>query len=609
MAQKNSPEHTEEQKTLSTVPNPSESKPQVYSTFGLHTDKEGNPCSKGSPDCEQADNGVTTHITKDSSSNMVPNHRKLYFFLILFALIIIGLLFFIFFYQGNAFNNPKDYQSRQLAQNNTYPTTLSDKDLIKAAHLGDTATTFKGKFDISKGFHSIVDYALPAVVNISAVKTIDMPTSSIPNKDLTPFLKEFFKQFSMPSKKEKGVSLGSGFIVRSDGFVVTNYHVVQGAKNIKITLHNGNTLPAKMYAVDPLTDLAVLKVEATNLPSIQFNDSSKVHVGDWVIAIGNPFGLGGTVSAGIVSARGRDINIGLYDEFIQTDAAINRGNSGGPMIDTYGKVIGINTAIFSTSNGGSIGIGFSVPSNLVQNVVAQLIINKQVTRGWIGVQIQDVDEGMKQVLKLPQAKGTIVANVTNNSPASKAGLQVGDVIIAINGSKIIDKKTVVRLISMMPPGTVAELSVISQGVNKSIPVTVEKLPESLGATKDLTSDNVSQLDSYAMQEVEFDELGIKAVEITDDVRKIFNLPKDVSGVLISAISEDSVAEAKGLRGGLLIVSVNGKPINKIADLKAILNDNTAETFLFLLQEPLRKDNFFFSLQPTKYIDRNDGDED
>lgn len=543
-------------------------------------------------------------VLNSTPSNQLPPKRKhskfLWVVIILLVIIIAGLVYYMLKGGGSA---PAPYNGGASSQPAVTSDLeqASDKDVIAAANLGDNAREFGNGFDISKGFSPIVSYALPAVVNVSAVKTLSVPSLSFGNDMLTPFLKEFFKQFNMPTKKAKAISLGSGFIVRSDGFVVTNYHVIQGAGHIKITLHDGKTFPAVVYAVDPMTDLAVLKINATNLPALQFDDSTKVKVGDWVIAIGNPFGLGGTVSAGIVSARGRDINVGMYDEFIQTDAAINRGNSGGPMIDTRGKVIGVNTAIFSTSNGGSIGIGFAVPSSLVQNVVAQLITNKQVTRGWIGVQVQDVDEGMEKVLKLGDVSGAIVADVTADGPAGKAGLKVGDVISAVNGTKVLNRKGLPKLISMLKPGTVIHLTVITQGIEHTVAVTIGKLPSDLQNSAGVTQDEEdSKLDSYVMKETEFSKVGIKVAQINIDVKKLFNLPDASQGVIISAVAEGSVAEAKGISAGLIIKSVNGKKIATVADLKSALSMGSGqEVYLFLVEDPVRKANFFISLSPGK----------
>lgn len=495
-------------------------------------------------------------------------------------------------YTPNSENNSTDNNVAPLQQE-----TQTPEQLLQDAKLADNIRKFDGKFSVSGGFSSIADYALPAIVNVSAVRTVEAPQLNLPDNGINPFLKELFKQFNMPTKKEKAISLGSGFIVRSDGFVVTNYHVISGSKNVKITLHDGKTFNAEVYAVDAMTDLAVLKMNASNLPTLQFGDSSSTKVGDWVIAIGNPFGLGGTVSAGIISARGRDINIGMYDEFLQTDAAINRGNSGGPMINTKGQIIGVNTAIFSTTGGGSIGIGFAVPSDLVKNIVAQLITNKKVIRGWIGVQIQDLDNGMAKALNLPNIDGSLVAAVTSGGPAEKAGLKIGDVITSANNIKITNKKILPKLVSVLRPGAVLNLTVISSGVEKNIIVNVDTFPYKLESELTGRQDNQSgsKLDSYSLKEETFSKLGFKAAEINSQTRKIFSLPKDIEGALITAVEEGSLAEEKGLRAGLAIASVNGKKITSISILKAILNNQSQGDFIVLLLDPVSNNQFFISL--------------
>lgn len=553
-------------------------------------------------------------INKKSSSvnNYKKHYNKLLFgIIIVLILIIVFLLMWVLFFNKNNISNAqtsylnpsimKDPDSNNNLKDKPFDTlqeeSKSTEQVLKDAKLADNIRKFNGKFSVSDGFSAIVDYALPAVVNVSAYKTVETPQFSLPDNAINPFLKELFKQFAMPTKKEKAISLGSGFIVRSDGFVVTNYHVINGAKNVKITLHDGKTFGAEVYAVDVMTDLAVLKMNATNLPTLQFGDSSKSKVGDWVIAIGNPFGLGGTVSAGIISARGRDINIGMYDEFIQTDAAINRGNSGGPMINTSGQIIGVNTAIFSTTGGGSIGIGFAVPSDSVKNIVAQLITNKKVVRGWIGVQIQDLNDSMAKALNLPNKEGSLVAAVTSGGPAEKAGLKVGDVITSANNNKIINKKILPKMVSVLRPGAVLNLTVVSSGVEKNVIVNVASFPYSLENELADKQENKSgsKLDSYSLKEETFSKLGFKVAEINSQARKMFSLSKDAEGVLITAVEEGSLAEENGLRSGLIISSVNGRKITNISTLKGILNNNSQSDFIVLLVDPVSSNQFFVSL--------------
>lgn len=519
--------------------------------------------------------------------------KKKYLFILILIVVIIAVFFVIkkgyFSKFFNSSNNSESYDSK------------ANQELYKKVHLGDSAKPYDGDFDPSKGFSSIVQYAMPAVVNVSATRLIREPhiDFKFPLNMVNPLLKKFFKRFEPNQKLETAISLGSGFIVRSDGFVVTNNHVIKGAKDIKVITQSGQTYEAKLYAVDPSTDLAVLKVNATNLPSLKFDNSDKIKVGDWVIAIGNPFGLGGTVSSGIVSARERNINIGLYDQFIQTDAAINKGNSGGPMIDTRGRVIGVNTAIFSTDRGGSIGIGFAIPSNVVKNVVSQLILNKTVVRGWLGVQIQPINDDIAKILNLPNNKGALVGDVTQGGPADLAGVKVGDVIIGVNNIPITNSKFLPRIISQFKPNDHVELKVISNGEEKVINTTIQKLPTKIqksinGSDNEQRAKENSTLNSYAVKDYTFKEFGFKAADINKEVSNIFSLPSDAKGVIMTAIEDNSIAASYGLRAGLIIVSVNNKPINNLQDLKDILDDKSVidDNFLFLIRDPIQKIQMF-----------------
>ncbi|MGV3279027.1 Do family serine endopeptidase [Rickettsiales bacterium LUAb2] len=545
-------------------------------------------------------------VSKPKKKLTFVNKLLLIFIVVLVAVIVILFLWFKHSSKHKNLLNPISNNSTSLENN----ISNSDEALDKAANMGDSAKEYNGNFNVNDGFSGIVDYAVPAIVNVAAVRQVEAPALNIPDNAINPFLKEFLKQFGpqQPPKKEKAISLGSGFIIRSDGFVVTNLHVVKGAKEVKITTHDGKSYPAEIYAFDALTDLAVLKVNVTNFPSLKFANSDDAKVGNWVVAIGNPFGLGGTVSAGIVSARGRDINMGLYDEFIQTDAAINRGNSGGPLLNTKGEVIGVNTAIFSTADGGSIGIGFALPSNLVKSVVAQLITNKVVVRGWLGVQIQDVTPDVAKVLKLPTPQGALVANVTPNSPAELAGVKVGDVIVGVNDINIVDKKLLPKIVAQLKPNDKITLKIISNGEAKNLTVVIAKFPINLEQqlSSNDSSDN-SKLDSTTIPEVTYDDLGFKAANINADVRKMFALSKDINGVIITAIKDDGIAAGKNLSAGLIIKSVNNKPVNNVNDLSAILKDQTQNTFLLLLMEPIHQTQFFMTLKKGDQGDDLDGE--
>ena len=342
---------------------------------------------------------------------------------------------------------------------------------------------------------------------------------------------------------------GSGFIIDEDGTIVTNNHVVRGAKTVMVTLDNGTQLPAKVVGSDPRTDVAVLHVDAKKkLPYIQLGESSSVRPGEWVVAMGNPFGLGGSVTAGIVSALGRDIGAGPYDQFIQIDAPINQGNSGGPLFTQDGKVVGINTAILSPS-GGSIGIGFAIPSDTVKTVVAQLEKSGHVTRGYIGVEAQGVSESMAKALHLPQSGGALLAGISPDSPAAEAGLQPGDVIVAVNGAKVESPRQLAVNVASVKPGENAKLDVVRDGKSQTVTATVGEQP------------NDSQVAAAdATQSSERHRLGVALAPVSPETREQLDLPSDAKGALVARVQPGSPAEQAGIRQGDLIVGVGGHSV-------------------------------------------------
>jgi serine protease Do len=354
----------------------------------------------------------------------------------------------------------------------------------------------------------------------------------------------------------KRIALGSGFIVDPSGIIVTNNHVVAKSSKVEVVLQDNSRYPARVLGRDPRTDIAVLKINADHkLPYVVFGDSSAAQVGDWVIAVGNPFGLGGSVTTGIISARGRDIHSGQFDDYLQIDAPINRGNSGGPTFNSNGEVIGINTAIYSP-NGGSVGIGFAVPSNVAKHVVEQIETHGKVSRGWLGVQIQQVTPAIAASLGLNGEGGgeggALVANVTPNSPAAKAGLKQGDVILSFNHTDLKRMRDLPRLVSTADPDTAAPLTVWRNGQKKELNVTLGEAPEnpqtaSVGGSEPGAEDRT-------------DALGMRLAELTPDLRRRLQIGRDVHGVAIAGVERGSPAESFGLSRGDVLVSINQEPV-------------------------------------------------
>jgi serine protease Do len=370
----------------------------------------------------------------------------------------------------------------------------------------------------------------------------------------SPF-EEFFRQFqeqqrgARPRQQERQQALGSGFIIDAGGYVVTNNHVIDGADEISVTLHDGTKLDAKLVGRDAKTDLALLKVDAgKSLPYLEFGDSDTARVGDWVIAIGNPFGLGGTVTSGIVSARGRDIQAGPYDDFLQLDASINRGNSGGPTFDVQGRVIGINTAIFSP-NGGSVGIGFAIPSNLAKGVIAQLRENGSVSRGWLGVQIQQVTPEIADSLGLKQPKGALVADVTANSPASRAKLMAGDVILGLEGRPVDTIKDLTRMVADSKTGSTVKLDVLRKGRQETVSVKLDEMPDQQKVASATPAPEKSGTHTV---------LGMTLSSLDQASRRRYGLADGVDGVLVVGL-EDGSGELN-LRPGDVITEVGNEHV-------------------------------------------------
>jgi serine protease Do len=346
---------------------------------------------------------------------------------------------------------------------------------------------------------------------------------------------------------------GSGFIINANGTIVTNNHVVKGAKSVSVTLDDGTELPAKIIGRDPRTDIAVLKVDAGHpLPFIQLGNSRDVKPGEWVVAMGNPFGLGGTVTAGIVSAVSRDIGDGPYDQFIQVDAPINQGNSGGPLFTQDGKVIGMNTAILSPS-GGSVGIGFAIPSDMIRTISSELVKDGKVVRGYVGVEAQQITKPTAEALHLPDTKGALLAGVSPNSPASNAGLQPGDVIEAVNGTKIANPRELAVNVADIQPGDEAHLTVLHDGQTKDVTVKVGTLPG------EQTASNDTQASPRHPQ------IGLALAPLSPDMRNQLDVPDGMDGAVVQQVRPGSPADAAGLQPGDLIVGVGTTAVKSPAE--------------------------------------------
>ncbi|MGB9712860.1 MAG: DegQ family serine endoprotease [Dissulfurimicrobium sp.] len=418
---------------------------------------------------------------------------------------------------------------------------------------------------LGKAFASIAKSAIPAVVSVQVEKTLKQ--EQITEEDPFGFFNDpFFRRFFGPEgpmfgnpHKFRQMGLGSGFIISQDGYILTNNHVVSGADVIKVKLYDGREFKAKVIGTDPQSDIAVIKIPATNLPVLKLGDSDKIEVGEWAIAIGNPFGLKETVTVGVISAKGRDrVGISDYEDFIQTDAAINPGNSGGPLLNIYGEVIGINTAIFSKS-GGYMGIGFAIPINMAKVIKDQLIAKGKITRGWLGVVIQDVTEDLAKSFGLKKKEGVLVADVTNGSPAEKAGIKREDVIIELNGVKINDSGELRNKIALTAPGTVVKLEIERNGKRLSIPVTIAEQPQGIAAS--LTQPKL------------LERLGFTVQDITPEIAEQLGYKRG-QGVVISDVEYGSIAAQVGLRPGMLIEEVNRQRVHNVVEFnKALLKQN------------------------------------
>jgi serine protease Do len=428
----------------------------------------------------------------------------------------------------------------------------------------------------TRGPTSVADIAerlQNAVVNISTTQKLkdsrEVPLPEVPKG--SPF-EEFFEDFFDKQDRGRGGgqranSLGSGFVIDKSGYIVTNNHVIEGADEIIVNFTDGSKLKVvQVVGRDAKTDLALLRVEPKKpLVAVNFGDSQKMRVGDWVMAIGNPFGLGGTVTVGVISATRRDINSGLYDEFLQTDAAINRGNSGGPLFSMDGEVIGINTAIISPT-GGSIGIGFAVPSNSASQVIAQLKEFGETRRGWLGVRIQTVTDEIAESLSIPETGGALVANVTADGPAAAAGLQVGDIVLKFDGLDVTAMRQLPKLVAQTPIDKEVEVIVLRKGERKTFKVKIGRLEESSEAGGDNKSPKPAEKPRKQSM------LGLSLASMSDELRNRYDIDQSVSGVVVTGVEPESVADEKEVHVGDVIVEVTHSQVKSPDELTARLGE-------------------------------------
>jgi len=407
--------------------------------------------------------------------------------------------------------------------------------------------TIESLKETSRAFNRVAHAALPAVVSISTSQDTSTPLGSLGERFDDLFLRRFFippEPIEPEPRQSRG--LGSGVIVSTDGHLVTNYHVIKGADDINVTLHDQRTVSAKLIGSDPKTDLAILKIDAPRLTPIVLGNSDDIEVGDWAIAIGSPFGLSGSMTVGIISAKGRsDTDIADYTDFIQTDAAINRGNSGGALLSIEGTLIGINTAIFSASGGGSNGIGFAIPSNVVKKILTDIRTKGKVSRGWLGVVIQPMTPALQEELKWPHDKGALVGDVVPNSPADRAGIKRRDIMISLNGQPIREHTDIKWRLGQLSVGDQRTVEIWRQGKTQAVTVTIGDPPS------ELTNGT-------------YDRLGLTVDELTPTLRATHRIKRE-NGVVITGMQPNGMAKKAGLKVGSVIVEVNRRPIHNLAE--------------------------------------------
>ena len=444
---------------------------------------------------------------------------------------------------------------RQVADHNPVEIAANDTSRPSPPRMLENSSPFS--------FADLVERVSPAVVTItSETMTTDSDDDADAPDNLPEPFRDLFNQFNkqQPQTPHKEISAGSGFIIDKSGLIVTNNHVIDASKKITVKLPDGREFTAKLIGTDPATDIALIKIASDKpLPTVEFGDDRALRVGDWVVAVGNPFGLSNSVTAGIVSSIGRDIGAGNYNDFIQIDAPINRGNSGGPTFDLRGQVVGMNSMIFSPS-GGSVGIGFAIPASTIHDVVAQLQAHGKVSRGYLGAEIQSITPEIAASLGLKDSKGAIVASVVPNGPAAKAGFEQGDVVTAIDGKPLEDSKDLVRRVGSDVAGSSSDFTIQRQGQTKTIKVTIGARPDDRVASNEPATPSAMPAAATAM--------GLGLAPVTPDARKTYNLADSVSGVVITKVDPSSDAADKGLTPGDVVMKVGNRMVKTPQDVQA-----------------------------------------